>query len=61
MFYADQVGLDQILRRVREFADNPHGDPAFLDASTAAGASGGVGWEVLIRNDPLDNLGTAQH
>jgi 3-hydroxyacyl-CoA dehydrogenase len=29
MFYADQVGLDQVLRRVREFARNPHGDPAF--------------------------------
>ncbi len=29
MFYADQVGLDQVLRRVRGFAHNPHGDPAF--------------------------------
>ena len=29
MFYADQVGLDQVLRRVREFARNRHGDPAF--------------------------------
>lgn len=29
MFYADQVGLDRVLRRVREFAGNPHGDPAF--------------------------------
>ena len=29
MFYADQVGLDSVLRRVREFARNPHGDPAF--------------------------------
>jgi 3-hydroxyacyl-CoA dehydrogenase len=29
MFYADQVGLDRVLRRVREFARNPHGDPAF--------------------------------
>ncbi|MBA3259757.1 MAG: enoyl-CoA hydratase/isomerase family protein [Gemmatimonadales bacterium] len=29
MFYADQVGLDQVLLRVREFAHNPHGDPAF--------------------------------
>jgi 3-hydroxyacyl-CoA dehydrogenase len=29
MFYAEQVGLDQVLRRVREFARNPHGDPAF--------------------------------
>ena len=29
MFYADQVGLEKVLRRVREFARNPHGDPAF--------------------------------
>jgi 3-hydroxyacyl-CoA dehydrogenase len=29
MFHADQVGLGQVLRRVREFARNPHGDPAF--------------------------------
>jgi 3-hydroxyacyl-CoA dehydrogenase len=29
MFYADLVGSDQVLRRVREFARNPHGDPAF--------------------------------
>jgi 3-hydroxyacyl-CoA dehydrogenase len=29
MFYADHVGLDQILRRVQEFARNSHGDPAF--------------------------------
>jgi 3-hydroxyacyl-CoA dehydrogenase len=29
MFYADQVGLDHVSRRVREFARNPHGDPAF--------------------------------
>jgi 3-hydroxyacyl-CoA dehydrogenase len=29
MFYADQVGLDQVVRRMREFARNPHGDPAF--------------------------------
>jgi 3-hydroxyacyl-CoA dehydrogenase len=29
MFYADQVGLDRVLRRVREFGRNPHGDPAF--------------------------------
>jgi hypothetical protein len=27
MFYADQVGLDQVLRRVREFARNPHVEP----------------------------------
>jgi 3-hydroxyacyl-CoA dehydrogenase len=29
MFYADQVGLRQVLERVREFAANPHGDPGF--------------------------------
>ena len=29
MFYADQVGLERVLRRIREFARNPHGDPAF--------------------------------
>jgi 3-hydroxyacyl-CoA dehydrogenase len=29
IFHADQVGLDHALRRVREFARNPHGDPDF--------------------------------
>jgi 3-hydroxyacyl-CoA dehydrogenase len=29
MFHADQVGLGEVLRRVREFARNPHGDPGF--------------------------------
>jgi 3-hydroxyacyl-CoA dehydrogenase len=29
MFHADQVGLAEVLRRVREFARNPHGDPGF--------------------------------
>jgi 3-hydroxyacyl-CoA dehydrogenase len=29
MFHAGQVGLDRVIRRVREFARNPHGDPAF--------------------------------
>jgi 3-hydroxyacyl-CoA dehydrogenase len=29
MFYADQVGLDRILLRVKEFGRNPHGDPGF--------------------------------
>jgi 3-hydroxyacyl-CoA dehydrogenase len=29
MFYAEQVGLDRVLARVRQFARNPHGDPAF--------------------------------
>ena len=29
MFHATQVGLGQVLRRMREFAANPHADPAF--------------------------------
>jgi 3-hydroxyacyl-CoA dehydrogenase len=29
MFYAEQVGLKQVLQRVRNFAGNPHGDPGF--------------------------------
>ena len=29
MFHADQVGLDRVVRRVREFAQNPQGDPGF--------------------------------
>ena len=29
MFYADQVGLPRVLERIRGFARNPHGDPAF--------------------------------
>jgi 3-hydroxyacyl-CoA dehydrogenase len=29
MFYADAIGLIRVLQRVREFARNPHGDPAF--------------------------------
>jgi 3-hydroxyacyl-CoA dehydrogenase len=29
MFYADQVGWDRVVQRVREFAKNPHGDPNF--------------------------------
>ena len=29
MFHAEQVGLKQVLARVREFAGNPHGDPGF--------------------------------
>jgi 3-hydroxyacyl-CoA dehydrogenase len=47
MFYADQVGLDQVLRLVREFARNPRGDPAFwtpaplLERLAEAGSS----WE----------------
>jgi 3-hydroxyacyl-CoA dehydrogenase len=34
MFHADQVGLDRVLRRVREFGRNPHGDPAFWTPAT---------------------------
>ncbi|MEO8635695.1 MAG: 3-hydroxyacyl-CoA dehydrogenase NAD-binding domain-containing protein [Gemmatimonadales bacterium] len=29
MFHADQVGLEHVRRRIREFARNPHGDPTF--------------------------------
>ncbi|MEZ5473557.1 MAG: 3-hydroxyacyl-CoA dehydrogenase NAD-binding domain-containing protein [Steroidobacteraceae bacterium] len=29
MFHADQVGLFNVVRRMREFAANPHGDPGF--------------------------------
>jgi 3-hydroxyacyl-CoA dehydrogenase len=29
MYYADRVGLNTVVRRVREFARNPHGDPGF--------------------------------
>jgi 3-hydroxyacyl-CoA dehydrogenase len=29
MFHAEQVGLDRVVRRIREFARNPHGDPGF--------------------------------
>ncbi len=29
MFHAEQAGLRQVLQRIREFARNPHGDPAF--------------------------------
>jgi 3-hydroxyacyl-CoA dehydrogenase len=49
MFYADQVGLDQVLRRIRELARNPHGDPAFwtpaplLERLAESGSSWGSG------------------
>jgi 3-hydroxyacyl-CoA dehydrogenase len=33
MFYADQVGLDRVLSRVRQFGRNPHGDPGFWTAA----------------------------
>jgi 3-hydroxyacyl-CoA dehydrogenase len=45
MFQADQVGLDRVLGRVREFARNPHGDPAawkpapLLERLTEAGGT----------------------
>jgi 3-hydroxyacyl-CoA dehydrogenase len=29
MFYADLVGLFDVVRRMKQFAANPHGDPAF--------------------------------
>jgi 3-hydroxyacyl-CoA dehydrogenase len=29
MFYADQIGLYDVVRRMNQFAANPHGDPAF--------------------------------
>ncbi len=29
MFHASQVGLGQVVRRMRQFATNPHGDPRF--------------------------------
>jgi 3-hydroxyacyl-CoA dehydrogenase len=29
MFYADEVGLDRVLQRIRDFARNPQGDPGF--------------------------------
>jgi 3-hydroxyacyl-CoA dehydrogenase len=47
MFYADQVGLDRVLRRVREFARNPHGDPDFWTPAPLLerlGESGGRSW-----------------
>jgi 3-hydroxyacyl-CoA dehydrogenase len=47
MFYADQVGLDQVLRRMREFARNPHGDPAFWTPAPLLErlAKSGSSWE----------------
>jgi 3-hydroxyacyl-CoA dehydrogenase len=29
MFYADQVGLYSVVRRMKQFAANPHAEPAF--------------------------------
>ena len=31
MFYADTVGLANVLKRMAQFAKNPHGDPAFWE------------------------------
>ncbi|HET7730653.1 MAG TPA: 3-hydroxyacyl-CoA dehydrogenase NAD-binding domain-containing protein [Usitatibacter sp.] len=31
MFHADSVGLASVVKRMREFAANPHGDPAFWE------------------------------
>jgi 3-hydroxyacyl-CoA dehydrogenase len=31
MFYADTVGLQNVVKRMGEFARNPHGDPAFWE------------------------------
>ena len=31
MFYADTVGLPNVVKRMAEFAKNPHGDPAFWE------------------------------
>jgi 3-hydroxyacyl-CoA dehydrogenase len=47
MFYADQVGLDQVVLRVREFARNPHGDPAFWTPAPLLErlAESGSSWE----------------
>ncbi len=44
MFHAEQTGLGEVLRRVREFGRNPHGDPGFwmpaplLERLAASGA-----------------------
>jgi 3-hydroxyacyl-CoA dehydrogenase len=49
MFYAEQIGLDRVLARLREFARNPHGDPAFWAPAPLLerlGESGGTFAEV---------------
>jgi 3-hydroxyacyl-CoA dehydrogenase len=53
MFYADQVGLDRVLRRVREFADNPHGDPAFWTPAPLLErlAESGSSWGASVFSD----------
>jgi 3-hydroxyacyl-CoA dehydrogenase len=53
MFYADQVGLDQVLRRVREFARNPHGDPAFWTPAPLLErlAESGGSFSEMVRTD----------
>jgi 3-hydroxyacyl-CoA dehydrogenase len=57
MFYADQVGLDRVLQRVREFACNPHGDPTFwtpapllerlAESGLSRGPEGRTAWDRL--------------
>ena len=49
MYHADQVGLDRVLRRVQEFARNPHGDPGFWTSGAAAGATGHIRWKLRRR------------
>jgi 3-hydroxyacyl-CoA dehydrogenase len=63
MFYADQVGLDRVLRRLREFACNPHGDPAFwtpaplveqlAESGLTQGPEGGTVWARLEVTSPV--------
>jgi 3-hydroxyacyl-CoA dehydrogenase len=46
MFHASRVGLGQVLRRMREFAANPHADPAFWrPAKLLAEAASGRGFD----------------
>jgi 3-hydroxyacyl-CoA dehydrogenase len=40
MFYAGQVGIDRVVRRMREFARNPHGDPGFWTPAALLQRSG---------------------
>jgi 3-hydroxyacyl-CoA dehydrogenase len=49
MFHADQVGLDQVLRRLREFARNPHGDPAFWTPAPLLERLGEPGGKFSVR------------
>ncbi|MEO7986895.1 MAG: 3-hydroxyacyl-CoA dehydrogenase NAD-binding domain-containing protein, partial [Gemmatimonadales bacterium] len=47
MFHADQVGLDRVLRRVREFARNPHGDPDFWTPAPLLQRLAESGWKFI--------------